>query len=255
MTEAVFSQGEISLPVIMYHQICENPKIHGDYVIPLSLLRSDFEYMKENDIHPVSFAEVELFLSGKGRLPRNPVIITFDDGERSFLTKVVPLLEEYSYKANINIIGSLAKLYTENGDTDDRYAYLNCDDIALLRENPLVEVGCHSYNLHSLSTRRGMGKMYGESEKAYTRLIREDFRLFHKLFPEIKEDKPQILAYPYGIYNDTLSHLAEDEGYTVTLTCREFVNTLKKGEPLTELGRFNRPFSLTTEDFFRQIFP
>ena len=64
--------------------------------------------------------------------------------------------------------------YTKNGDTDDRYAYLNESDVKKLAKNPLISLGCHSYNLHSLSTRRGMGKIYGESEEEYKELIYND---------------------------------------------------------------------------------
>ncbi len=249
----VLSGNSVNLPIIMYHQISENKAIWGDYVIPFSLLREDFQYLKENNITPVSLKQVEDFLKNGSPLPDKPVVLTFDDGEKSFLTKVVPLLEEYNYPANINIIGSLVALYTENGETDDRYAYLNEADITELAENPLVELGCHTYNLHSLSTRRGMGKMQGENEAQYKKAITEDFNNFNNLFYKLTGKHPEILAYPYGIRNDLLLTMAKNAGFKITLTCRESVNSLKPGDSPYELGRFNRPYGEACKDFFTKI--
>lgn len=244
----------ITVPVIMYHQVCNEPCVLGDYAITPEILKSDFEYMKENNINPISFSQLENYVKGGHSLPENPIVITFDDGERSFLTKVLPLLKQYRYPANINIVGSLVELYTDSGETDDRYAYLNENDLKILSNEPLVEIGYHSYNLHSLSNRRGMGKLYNESEDEYQRVICNDIALFEKLFMEITERKPSIAAYPYGIRNDTLQTLLKSNNYSVTLTCRESPNTLRVGDDLFELGRFNRPYRLSSETFFENIF-
>lgn len=248
-----FSQNAVEVPILMYHQISENSSIFGDYVIPTSLLKSDFEYMNSHGITPISFKSAADFIKSGKKLPKKPIIITFDDGERSFLTKVVPLLEKYNYPANINIVGALVDIYTENGDTDDRYAYLNNDDIKELFKNPLVELGCHSYNMHSLNGRRGMGKMYGESDENYKIAIEKDFSLFCEKTTKLIGCVPSVLAYPYGIRNDILSNCAKNNGFTVTLTCREKTNTLTVGGNLYELGRFNRPYGKTSEEFFKGL--
>lgn len=251
---AVFSQSTEKIPIIMYHQISENKSIWGEYVIPLSVLEEDFKYMKNHNITPVSFEQLMLYAEKGEKLPQNPIILTFDDGERSFITKVLPLLEEYSYPANMNIVGSLVELYTKNGDTDDRYAYLNEKDIKELAKNDLVSLGYHSYNLHSLSGRRGMGKIYGENEEAYKKLIYEDIGKFNTYFERITGAKTEIIAYPYGIKNETLKAIVREKGFKITLTCREEVNRISVGGSLEELGRFNRPYGYSSESFFDKIY-
>ncbi|MBE6799666.1 MAG: hypothetical protein E7529_00520 [Ruminococcaceae bacterium] len=250
----VFSQNEEKIPIIMYHQISENKAIWGDYVIPLSVLEEDFQYMKNHNINPISFEQLSLYIEKGERLPQNPIIITFDDGERSFITKVLPLVEEYKYPVNMNLVGSLVELYTKNGDTDDRYAYLNEKDVKELAENKLVSLGCHSYNLHSLSGRRGMGKIYGESEEEYKTLIYKDIEKFNTDFKRITGRNTDIIAYPYGIKNDTLKAIVREKGFKITLTCREEINKLSVGADLEELGRFNRPYGKSSKSFFEKIY-
>lgn len=250
----VFSDIAVEVPIIMYHQISENKSIWGDYVIPLSVLEEDFQYMKNHNINPVSFEQLKLYVKKGERLPQNPIIITFDDGERSFITKVLPLLEEYEYPANMNLVGSLVELYTKNGDTDDRYAYLNEKDVKELAENEFVSLGCHSYNLHSLSGRRGMGKIYGESEEEYKKLIYNDIEKFNANFKKITGEKTEIMAYPYGIKNATLKTIVREKGYKITLTCREETNRISVGDSLEELGRFNRPYGKSSKSFFEKIY-
>ena len=250
----VFSHTGVEIPIIMYHQISENKSIWGDYVIPLSVLEEDFKFMKSNNINPVSFKQLQLYAEKGERLPENPIVITFDDGERSFITKVLPLLEEYKFHANINVVGSLVELYTKNGDTDDRYAYLNENDIKNLVKNELVTIGCHSYNLHSLSGRRGMGKIYGESEEEYKKLIYNDIEKFNTEYERITKEKTEIIAYPYGIKNDTLKSIVKETGFKITLTCREEANRISVGDSLEELGRFNRPYGKSSESFFEKIY-
>lgn len=238
------------VPIVMYHQIKDSETNWGNYILPTNALKEDFEYFKKADITPVSFEDLKGFVEKSTPLPRKPIVITFDDGEKSFLTKVLPLLEEYSYPANVNVVGSLVELYTANGETDDKYAYLNEEDIITLSKHPLVEIGCHSYNLHSLSNRRGMGMLYGESDEAYLDFIKGDFECFDTAVTSVINKKIRILAYPYGIRNDTLLEFSKASGYTITLTCRESVNTLTVGGDLYELGRFNRPYGESSEDFF-----
>ncbi len=211
-------------------------------------------YFKDNYISPISFETLFKFTQNGTPLPKKCVIITFDDGQKSFLTKALPLLEKYNYPANINIVGALVELYTENGETNDSYAYLNRQDIEILSKNTLVELGCHTYNFHSLNNRKGIRKFSNESESEYTENILNDINKFNTLFFEITGKQPKIFAYPYGIRNDITLNLLKKQGYTVTLTCREAVNALSKGSSLFELGRFNRPYGISSEQFFEGKF-
>ena len=250
---AVFSQRTKTVSIIMYHQITSETK-GNDYILPLKILEEDFEYFKKNNYTPVSLNALFQYVKCGKPLPEKPVVITFDDGQKSFITKVLPLLEKYSYPANVNIIGSLVELYTNNHDNNDNYAYLNADDIKLLFDHPLVEIGYHSYNLHNLSSRKGMGKLKGETDAEYTRIIKNDIDAFQNLYASLTGERATCIAYPYGIKNNTLVSILKNEGFNIILTCRESTNRLTVGGDLYELGRFNRPYGKTSADFFKILY-
>ncbi len=251
---SIVSQNKVTLPIIMYHQISENKNILGDYVITPSLLEEDFIFLKKNGYTPISFRQLKNYVYQKIKLPEKPIIITFDDGERTFLTKVVPLLEKYDFCANVNIIGTLVKQYSESGETDDRYAYLNEDDVAELSRNQRVELGCHTYNLHSFNDRHGMGRILYETDIMYKKVLQDDIDLFKDYFNKLTNYQTDIFAYPYGIKNPIVEEVVESNGYNITLSCREAINQIYPDCSLYNLGRFNRPYSETSADFFNRIF-
>ena len=75
------------------------------------------------------------------------------------------------------------------------YNYFTGSTVKRSTSNPLVEIGCHSYNLHSLSNRRGMGKLYGESDEAYLDFIKKDFKKFDSVVASaINKDFPNLIT-------------------------------------------------------------
>ena len=252
-TAAQPKESSVRLPVVMYHHVSPDRSLAGPYVLPTEVLEQDFQYLQSNGYTPVSVRALRAYVTTGAPLPERPVLLTFDDGQRSFLTRVVPLLERYGFPAVVNVVGAFTDLYTENGDTNDRYACLNADDLQTLAQHPLVEIGCHSYAMHTLGDRRGMGRKAGESDEAYRAALTADLARFNERTSVLIGGQPRILAYPFGIENELLRDLAAANGFDVTLTCREVVNTVRVGGDLRELGRFNRPYGLTSEQFFAKF--
>ena len=98
-----------------------------------------------------------------------------------------------------------------------------------------------------------MGKIYGESNSAYSEIIKTDIEILNNKLLSNIGFVPFIMAYPYGIKNKTLEEIVKSKGFSVTLSCRESVNKLSVGDELFDLGRFNRPFKYSTNTFFTEI--
>lgn len=69
------------------------------YAVSTKRLAAFFDWMHENDWNPVSLQQIVDARAGKGRLPPNAVLLSFDDGLKSIYTKVFPLMQAYGYPA------------------------------------------------------------------------------------------------------------------------------------------------------------
>ena len=202
----------------------------------------------------ISVRQLIDYTEGRGELPEKPFLLTFDDGQLSFKEYALPLLEKYDTPAVAAIVGSYADQYTENGDRDVRYAYLNWEDLQELSRHPLVELQAHTYDMHSLENRPGCSMHYGETLEAYTEAFNGDLAQINQRFEKYIGSVPTAFAYPYGIRCPEGRELLQSAGYKAIFTCDERVNTIRRDPAcLVELGRFNRPYSASRETFFARM--
>jgi len=76
---------------------------HDPYAISTKRLASFFDWMKTHHWHPVSTQQIIAAHNGKTTLPRNAVLLSFDDGLESVYTKLYPLLKAFHYPALIAV--------------------------------------------------------------------------------------------------------------------------------------------------------
>lgn len=240
------------VPVLMYHSVCVNERAGGEYVLPPAVFRADLEYLKNAGYTPVFLAELAAFAAGEGTLPEKPVAITLDDGFLNSLTEVLPVLEALDWKAEINVVGAYMEAEENAAYRSPAYSYLNAAELRALLESGRFELGSHTYALHGLKNRRGCAPAPGEAAGDYRRtLLADAARQKDAVFAPLNV-RPWIFAYPYGAFGADTRRILTDAGYSLFLTCEEKINEISPGEPLTTLGRINRPASMTTEAFMRE---
>lgn len=245
----------IRLPVIMYHHISANSNALGEYVISPEQFRDDLVYLKEQGYTTVSAKQLIEYVSGKGTLPEKPVLITFDDGYASFYAYAFPILKELKMHAIFSIIGTHTDKYSESDDSNINYAHVTWDQVAELAQSGLVEIGNHTYNLHSIGLRKGCRIRNGENEEEYRKMLIDDVSLLQKKIKQITGSEPTVFTYPFGAHCSQGCEVINQLGFSVTLGCEEKVNKLTQGSPegLKMLGRYNRASGKSSEDFFKGI--
>lgn len=248
-------EGTMALPILMYHHIHSSPSRWGTYVVSPETFEGDLQYLQENGYTTVSMAELLAFVQGEGELPEKPVMITFDDGQVSFETYALPLLEKYGMCAVLSVVGCYTDTYTECMDHNYNYACFSWIELVELAASPYVELASHSYNMHSNSNgRMGCKIKQGEDVDTYTRIFSADLASMEEHFLQYLGEKPFAFAYPYGGVCAEAKAMLQENGYSILFTCREHVNQLT-GDPqeLLSLGRFNRPNSMSRKAYFAQF--
>ena len=132
------------IPVLMYHYVYDpaNPPADVDANwIPTTSLEPQLQYLTQNNFYYPSWPEVRAFIDGKHSLPKNSIVMTFDDGEPHFFQYGTPLLAKYKVPATSFIIGAdgeaLNKMKT--------YA------------TPYLEYESHSFDMHRAGGTVGHG--------------------------------------------------------------------------------------------------
>lgn len=200
---------QIFAPILMYHHIGINPKprdpVWAALYVTTPELDSQFSYLVKNGYHVISLKELYGALTTGSKLPDNPVVLTFDDGYRSFYENAFPLLKKYNLKATEFVItrgvGALS--------------YLTWDEIAEMDASGLVDFGGHTEHhpsLITLSTGSAIEEIKGSKLDLEAHLgKRIDF-----------------FAYPYGNFNKAVIDDVQNAGFLGAVSVVYSANQDKK---------------------------
>lgn len=243
----------VEAPILMYHSVCVNAKVHSDYYITPGKLEGDLKYLRDHGYTTVFISEIADYAEGKGSLPEKPIALTFDDGYYNWLTDVLPLLERYDMKATMNVVGA----YTDAEDTAQNrspaYSYLTWEEIKALSDSGRVEIGSHTWDMHELGTRRGCKKIKGETAAHYAEALTNDLTHLQNALREHCGLTPATFAYPYGEISREAVPLLQALGFRAALTCDERINKLTRDPAiLFSLGRINRSSRYSTAAFMQK---
>lgn len=246
--------GEIKLPILMYHSVLDNAKRQGKYVILPETLKKDFEYIKQNGFTPITVADLIDYKNNKKELPEKPIMITFDDGYYNNYTYLYPLLKEYNFKAVLSVVGKYTDDYSKDGEVmNNNYSHATWKMLKEMQDSGLVELQSHSYYMHDWSYRKGILRKQGEDFAHYKELLTADILKMQERFKTKTGKEATAFTYPFGSVNKESREIVEGLGFQVTLGCEEGINVINKESTLKELKRYNRPGNLTTEQFFNKI--
>lgn len=246
-------EAAVFLPVIMYHSVFDGTP--QDYIITPEQAESDLRWLSSHGYETVSARQLCDYTNGIGELPEKPVMITLDDGFYNNLSVYLPLLEKYDMCAVVSVVGT----YTDNSAPADphvdAYSYLTWEDIRRLSESGRVEIGCHTYDMHSLDNGRCGCKMNaGESVEEYCRSFSEDTGLLRTELSVNCGIMPTVFAYPFGAVCRESLPVLRDSGIKITLTCYERPNYITRDpECLYGIFRYNRSGLVSTEEFMQRI--
>ena len=187
-------------------------------------------------------------------LPEKPIILSFDDGYYNNYVYVLPLLQQYSARIVLSLLGRNTDDFTEWPSESIDYAHVTWDQLNEMLDTGLVEVQNHSYNLHAYtSERHGCIQNPGESDAAYTQLLRADLQRLQDELAEHTGRTPDTFAYPYGKYGDLTDTVLRDMGFQATLTCDWGVNHITRDpDCLYRLGRICRSHNQSLQSVLRR---
>lgn len=239
--------------ILMYHSLLKDPARHGKYVVSPDLFESDLKYLKEHGYSFVGIQELIDFVYSGAPLPKKSVVITFDDGYYNNYLYAYPLLEKYDAKMVISVIGKYTDLY-DGEKPNAYYSHVTWDMINEMLASGRVEIGNHTYSMHTNGERRGSKKIKGETDEHYSKILTEDIGKLQAEMFEHTGTYPSVYTYPFGAISNASFGIIADMGFLASLSCAEKPSTVTRGKPesLRCLGRFLRPTKISSADFFEK---
>lgn len=204
--DAVVETLRREMPVIMYHRFIEHESekgVHGTWM-PIAMFEKHLRLMKWLGYETLTFRD----LADKGFIHRlqygkKYLMITADDGYQDNLTRMLPLLEKYGYKAVVYVVtgeGYNRWDVEQASNPDTRVDLMNGEQLKALVASGHVEIGGHTLTHPRLS------KLAPEQQAH-----------------EIQENKRQLetllghpllsFAYPYGDMDESAKAQAMAAGY------------------------------------------
>jgi len=200
----IFPWGYQLVPVLAYHNM--GPEDRGRLVIGVKKFEAQMKALRAEGFQSVSLSDYLEFTAGRKQLARKSVLITFDDGYRSFIQYARPILKDYGFTATLFV-------YTDFvGGGGMSWKELS----AMVAQG--FDVQAHSKSHSSLRRKEG------EPQEAYAKRIEAELAYPAGQFRKQLGRASDVLAYPYGDTDDELLPYVVKYGYVAAFTVRRQSN-------------------------------
>jgi peptidoglycan/xylan/chitin deacetylase (PgdA/CDA1 family) len=228
------ARGTVS--ILAYHRF--EPEVHDSMAVTTPQFARHLQYLAEHHQRVVPFRSVVTSLQHGETLPTG-VVITVDDGHRSVFTDMLPLVQKYRIPVTLFIYPSAI--------SNASYA-MTWKQLETLKETGLFDIQSHTYWHPNFKIERRRLDPPAFDKFATLQLAKPRDVLRAKLGVEA-----DMLAWPFGIYDDDLLRRAGAAGYVagVTLDAR----LVKPGDRMLALPRFLVTAAVSDKRFMAMLPP
>jgi glycosyltransferase involved in cell wall biosynthesis/peptidoglycan/xylan/chitin deacetylase (PgdA/CDA1 family) len=210
--------------VLAYHAVCDlgGDQVLAPYGVPADRLAAQVDHLLASGYTFIDLETMLRALADGGRFPHKAVLLTFDDAYADVYDAAQAILEPRAIPSVVFAVSS------EVGGTNSWDRDIGASTRQLLTAEQLralqtqdVDVGSHTVTHRSLVSL--------PDRDLHNELIRSADELAALGLP-----RPVSLAYPYGLWNQTVAEAARDAGYEVAFT-------VQPGAVFAEASRYALP--------------
>ncbi|MBO9356965.1 poly-beta-1,6-N-acetyl-D-glucosamine N-deacetylase PgaB [Bordetella petrii] len=223
--------------VVAYHDIEDDDPDQRFLSVGTDHLVQQFTWLREHGYQPVSIDQILAAHRGEATLPKRAVVLTFDDGYRSTLTRALPILRAFDWPAVVAPVGKwmdtpAGQPVNFGGIMVERDRFLDWRDVRELSRSGLIEIAAHTDNLHFGAPANPQGnsepaaavRFYDanrgtyENDGAYrTRIARDTMAISGKI-RRATGKPPRVWVWPYGAESGTALGIVGEHGYQMGMT-------------------------------------
>lgn len=198
----VVSQG-VNVPILLYHRL--GPTVADGMTIKTTVFEEHLKYLRDNGYKVIPLRQLVDYYLKKGPAPApKSVVIVEDDAHKSVYSDMAPLVKKYNVPVTVFVYPSAI--------SNAKYA-LTWDQIRSLKKTGLFDFQSHTF-WHPNFKRDKRKLPPHEFEKLVDTQLKKSKERIEK---EVGA-KVDMLAWPFGIYDDYLLKKAAQYGYITTFT-------------------------------------
>jgi peptidoglycan/xylan/chitin deacetylase (PgdA/CDA1 family) len=195
----------VSVPILAYHRV--GPTVADSMTITTAVFEAQLQYLQDNGYTVIPLRSLIDYRLGKAPAPPpRSVVITFDDGHRSVYEVALPLIRKYNVPVTLFIYPSAIS------NAHAPYA-MSWEQLGELAGSGLFDVQSHTYWHPNFKKEK---KRLAPDE--YRRLVAIQLQKSRAALEKHLATKVDLLAWPFGIYDDELLESAQQAGYAAAFS-------------------------------------
>lgn len=193
----------VHVPILVYHRF--GPAVTDDMTVTTPAFEAQLQTLQArgHTVIPLRSLLVSM-LDSQAALPDRAVVLTVDDGHRTVYTDLFPLIRRHRIPVTLFIYPSAI--------SNASYA-LTWEQLAEMKGSGLVDVQSHTFWHPNFNVERRR-----LPAPAYERFVQDQFVKSKAILEQRLGGKVDLLAWPFGIYDDQLMQWAREAGYVAAFS-------------------------------------
>ncbi|RKX92842.1 MAG: hypothetical protein DRP84_09370 [Spirochaetes bacterium] len=234
----------VRIPILLYHRIVSSSKYQNVclgsekiFSIDKDRFEEQMEYLHRQNYNSIFLDDLVNYITKGTSLPPKPIIITFDDGQRSQLETALPILKKYGLKATIFVTTDpTASVFKDTWHIDRP-----------LTKQQIKELSKAGVSIQSHTVTHPILPELTDEEVLF------EFKESKKILESIIDKPVQFLSIPLGFCNKRIKKLAKQAGYKAICTAN--VGTNGKNTDLFSLRRITIEGTFNLKEFKKNLTP
>lgn len=200
---SVIAAEPFSVPILLYHRF--GAVVADGMTITTPVFESQMKYLKDNGYKVIPLRQLIDYYRGKAPAPGpKSVVIVEDDAHKSVYSDMLPIVRKYGYPVTVFTYPSAI--------SNAKYA-MTWDQLRELKKTGLFDFQSHTYWHPNFKKERRKLSPQALEVLVMTQLRKSKAKLETELGTKV-----DMLAWPFGIYDDYLTAKASEAGYNATFT-------------------------------------
>jgi len=211
----------VVVPILVYHRF--GPVVADTMTVRTSVFATQLDFLHRHGYTIIPLRRLITYLTGDPTpLPPRAIVITVDDGHATVYTDLFPMILRDKILVTLFVYPSAV--------SNASYA-LTWDQLIEMKKSGLVDIQSHTYWHPNFKIEKR--KLDAD---AYVKFVLMQMSRSKALLEQRLGGAVDMLAWPFGIYDDELIALARQSGYIAAFTIER--HSVNRADALLSLPRY-----------------